>query len=163
MIRLHSLLLAPALVALALVAPACAGDDSGGTHDTHGTDTGTDTGGAEVDTYSDGMMKTSANGHFMIALTSDPGPPVKGDNTWTLVITDHEGADLEGGTVVVTPWMPAHGHGSTNTAVVSDMGGGAYEATPVTLQMAGTWDTTIEISGNGMTDEVHFVFEIPEA
>ncbi len=98
----------------------------------------------------------------MVALTSEPGPPMKGVNAWTLMISDHAGADAEDAEVIVTPYMPEHGHGSQSDAVVTVDGGGQYTVTPVDLHMAGVWDSTIEITHGGMTDEVHFVFDIEE-
>lgn len=180
------------LCVLALAAaPACSGDDSdtnATTHDSHTTSTGTDThdshtsgtdthgtdthadtdtdtdtGGVDVDEYMDGITKASDAGAFTVSLTSDPSPPIKGVNTWTLMITDGGGAGVEGGTITVTPWMPAHGHGSNSEAVVTADGGGQYTVTPVDLHMAGVWDTTIAIDDGMAMDEVHFVFDIPEA
>ena len=111
----------------------------------------------------DGITKASDAGAFTVALTSDPSPPIKGVNTWTLMITDGGGAGVEAGTVTVTPWMPAHDHGSNSVAEVTVDGGGQYTVTPVDLHMAGVWDTTITIDDGMAMDEVHFVFDIPEA
>jgi len=153
---------APRLLKLAAAAAlilgvGCDDHDDHDSHDSHGDESGD----ADVDEYSAGLTKDSEAGHFSVELTSEPGPPVKGVNTWTLMVLGH-GSAAEGAEVEVTPYMTEHGHGSNSEAVVTDDGAGQYTVTPVDLHMAGVWDTTIAITHGGMSDEVHFVFEIEE-
>ncbi len=62
-----------------------------------------------------------------------------GQNTLDIHVTDPDGAPVAGATVVVDPQMPSHGHGSTETPTVTDLGAGDYQAFPVTFQMKGPW------------------------
>lgn len=128
-------------------------DDHG--HDDHGEE-------LEHDEYkAGGITKMTDDGHFMVTLVSDPEPPSKGFNTWTLTIMNHEEQSMvDGAMVTIEPWMPEHGHGSDSEATVEAMGQGDYVCETVELQMLGTWDTTVKITHGEMSDEVHFVFDI---
>jgi len=127
-------------------------------HDDHG-DHGEQ---LEPDTYeAGGITKMTDAGHFMVTLVSDPEPPSKGLNTWTLTVMSHEDMSMvDEATVTIDPWMPEHGHGSASDAVVEAMGQGDYMSDTVELQMLGTWDTTVTVTHGDMTDEVHFVFMV---
>jgi len=160
-LRRPSLLLR-GLLAAALPSTLAACDDGSAEHehDDHGHD---DHGHApELDAYeAGGITKASDDGLFMVRLVSSPEPPAKGLNTWTLEVMRHDDmAMIEQAVITVEPWMPAHEHGSDSEATVEDMGQGMYVADPVELQMRGTWDTTITIEHEDMTDEVHFVFAV---
>lgn len=143
--------------ALGLTLGAC---DESETHDhehgPHGH------GDHEHDEYTiGGITKMTDGGHYMVALVSDPEPPSKGMNTWVLTVMRHEDMSMvDGATVEIEPWMPDHGHGSDSVAVVEAMGQGDYRSQTVSLQMLGTWDTTVTITDGDMTDEVHFVFMV---
>ena len=99
-----------------------------------------------ADAYSPGMEKTSQSGNLIVRLSdSQPGPPQKGDNTWTLQLRDKAGSPLSGATLDVTPYMPDHGHGTPVKAQSSEAGSpsGQYRVTPVNLFMPGLWQVTI--------------------
>jgi hypothetical protein len=101
--------------------------------------------------YAAGMHVASAAGTFGVKLLdSVPGPPVKGNNSWTIEIDDAaSGAPVDGLQVSVTPWMPDHGHG-TQPVVVSAVGGpGQYGLMPVYLYMSGFWQVQIGIKSTG--------------
>lgn len=154
-------LLVVACLSLSLTA-GCEHDE----HDEHENHDGHDSSESselEADEYSEGMVKECDGGHFSVALSSEPGPPAKGVNTWMLEVSDHSGAAAPGATLTVTPTMPEHGHGSQSVAEVTDDGEGQYTVTPVDLHMAGLWDVEISIEAGETTDEVHFVFEIVES
>jgi YtkA-like len=85
---------------------------------------------------------TSGALHF--SLRTSPDPMRVGQNEVVVTVTDVQGARQDGCNVVVTPWMPGHGHGSTEKAVVAPLGEGGYRAFPVTLQMAGQWELRVE-------------------
>jgi len=74
---------------------------------------------------------------------TEPNPPRVGQNVLKLTVHDAAHKLLSGAKVTVTPFMTAHGHGSSETPVVTDNGDGSYEASPVTLTMPGTWEITI--------------------
>lgn len=97
--------------------------------------------------YLPGMHVASSAGAFELKLlASVPGPPVKGNNTWSVEIDDGtSGAPLDGLVVSVSPWMPDHGHG-TEPVVVTPMGGsGRYSLMPVYLYMSGLWQVQFGI------------------
>lgn len=86
---------------------------------------------------------------FTVTAAFDEAAKV-GKNTMTVTVKDAAGAAVAGATVTVDPQMPAMGHGSIDTPVVTDNGDGTYKADPVTLQMSGKWTITIKASkGNG--------------
>src|SRR4051794_41635875 len=69
--------------------------------------------------YTAGMQKTAPKGQLSVTLlSSDPGPPIKGTNVWTLLVSDSGRAPQTGATVKVKPFMPDHGHGSPAKPVI---------------------------------------------
>ena len=70
------------------------------------------------------------------------------------------GGPVDGLTVSVQPWMPAHGHGTSIVPSVMPMGSGAYEIDDVYLYMAGTWQVRIAFSGTE-SDTAVPSFDIP--
>lgn len=131
--------------------------------DTHGSETGETEGGdcaAETrdDEFAVGLSKS---GSLVTAtfVSSDPAPPIKGDNTWVLDFTDAQGMPLADLEIVVTPMMPDHGHGTPINAVVTATDtAGRYEVTPVNLFMAGLWEITFDITVAGQADSLMFGF-----
>lgn len=86
-----------------------------------------------------------------VAFTIDPDPPVVGKNKLHITVKDADGADVAGAKVTVKLSMPAMGHGSTEDPVVSEVGGGKYDAAPITFQMAGSWLVRVDASHGGAT------------
>jgi len=111
------------------------------------------------ETYQPGMQQAGMNKLFTVKLLdSNPGPPVKGTNTWMIAVADAGGAPVPGATITVVPFMPDHGHGSPIKVAVTDQGGGQYQLAPLYLFMAGIWQITINITANNMTDQSVFYF-----
>ncbi|MES1172498.1 MAG: FixH family protein [Bacteroidota bacterium] len=111
--------------------------------------------------YAPGMLATSTQTSpvFTIKLVnSDPGPPVKGDNTWTLEVDETAtGTPLDGLDVTVTPWMPDHMHGTTKVVEVTPAAAaGQYALAPVYLRMSGFWQVKVTVIstklGGGTTE-----------
>jgi len=93
--------------------------------------------------------------HSVAIAEAMPAQPIRGDNTWTVLITDESGTPVEGITLDARPWMPDHGHGSSVEETVTDMGEGMYMLDPLNLFMAGYWEVALEITdADGVTDEV---------
>jgi len=83
-----------------------------------------------------------------------PDPPTTGQNALMLHVHDDTGAPVPGATITVDPQMPMHGHGSTETAVVTDDGDGVYTASPVTFQMPGAWKVTIDVTAGALSGQL---------
>jgi hypothetical protein len=130
----------------------------GGTSHDHGGACAQET---RAESYRAGMEKTGKQGALVFRLLeSQPGPPQKGDNTWTLSIQNSGAAPLPGATVTVTPFMPDHGHGSPIRAEVSELampaGGGQYRVFPINLFMPGLWQITVAAQASGVSDSAVF-------
>lgn len=151
--------LCPVLAACFLV--ACGDDDGHGGHDGDHADAGHD---CEADTRDEefvaGMSKTgSADAYTFTLVDSTPAPPDKGDNAWTLELTDAEGAPVDGVDFEVEPFMPDHAHGTPKQVVVTPMGDGLYGLDPVNLFMPGLWEITVRaVDGDTTLDSVVFRF-----
>lgn len=98
--------------------------------------------------YQAGMSVMSDGGLLTVKLlSSTPGPPVKGYNTWVLEIAQTDtGVALEGLEVTVEPYMPDHEH-STTPVGVELAPPAAYRLYPVNLKMSGLWEVRMTISG----------------
>ncbi|RMH44636.1 MAG: hypothetical protein D6689_02005 [Deltaproteobacteria bacterium] len=148
-----------ALLAVAAALAACGGDDHD--HD-HGADAGIDCSlimeGQDV--YSPGLEKVGDAGYAVRLLMSDPAPPARGDNTWTIEVVDASDAPVDGLEIDVDTWMPHHQHGSPIHA--DDMPAGApgqYTLAPVNLFMPGIWEVTLHLMQNGSeVDSVVYTF-----
>ncbi len=119
------------------------------------------TGDPRADMYAANMEKVGESGLFTFRLvSSDPAPPVKGTNGWTLEILDDGGMPVDGMTIDVTPYMPDHGHGTSIVPQITDMGDGEYSVTPLYLFMGGIWEVTIDAtsSDGASTDSAVFTF-----
>ncbi len=114
--------------------------------------------------YVAGQEKVGKQGALSVQLIeSQPGPPQKGDNTWTLAVKTSAGTPVAGATVNVTPFMPDHGHGSPIKAITSELstpaGAGQYRVTPINLFMPGLWQITVAVqTGSGTSDSAVFPF-----
>ena len=143
------------ILLLSVVVPACSGDD--GTSDGDSVDC-TKVSGA--DEFTVGLAKDGSSGMLDFAMMSaDPAPPTRGDNTWIVQINDMNGAPLEGAMLTVTPFMPAHQHGTPITVKTTPAGApGQYTLSPVNLWMPGVWETTIRATSATATDSALYAF-----
>jgi hypothetical protein len=142
------------------------GDDGQAEHASDSTETHGETGSESVcavetrdDDFAIGLSKSSS----LVGATfvsANPAPPIKGDNTWVLDLTDANGAPLTGLTIVAVPMMPDHNHGTPINAVVTELEQpGRYEITPVNLFMTGYWETTLDVTlAGGEQDSLMFGF-----
>lgn len=131
---------------------SAADDGSGDGADDGGTETGGDDGTMQArceseerdDDFALGLAHEGAEMQVAIA-DADPAMPIRGDNAWTLAVTDSSGAPMTGLDLTVGPWMPDHGHGSPVQVNVTEVGDGEYLVEPLNLFMAGYWEITVEI------------------
>jgi hypothetical protein len=88
-----------------------------------------------------------ATGDLTVACALEVEPAVVGQNALLVTVT-RAGQPVTDAVLTVDPQMPMMGHGSTETPVVTNEGGGSYRAFPVTFQMPGYWEVTVEaVSG----------------
>ena len=97
-------------------------------------------------------------GLYHLALSTEPDPPVADDFTLRLDITSG-GEAVEEATLTVEPWMPAHGHGVLDDPVVSELGGGAYQA-DWAWAMPGYWEVTLTIDAKAGVDTAVVAYEV---
>lgn len=106
--------------------------------------------GCQVETRADaiapGLTKTGDGGVTAELLEVVPAMPARGDNRWTLALSDG-GTALDGAEITPVPWMPDHGHGTTVDAEVTPLGDGQYEIDSLNLWMPGLWEITFDIAG----------------
>jgi hypothetical protein len=110
-----------------------------------------------AETFTTGMKKTGEMGMLSFVLvTSDPAPPARGNDTWTVRI-EKNGQPQMGATIGVALFMPKHGHGSSVVPIVTPMGDG-YSIAPLYFFMPGLWRVTLTATVGGMTDSARFFF-----
>jgi hypothetical protein len=109
--------------------------------------------------YVAGIAKTGPAGYTLTLLDSNPAPPNKGDNVWTVEVTDPAGLPVPAITVQTVPFMPDHGHGTPIVPVVTDQGDGVYLIDPVNLFMPGFWEIELTATDDDQDlDTVTFNF-----
>jgi hypothetical protein len=102
------------------------------------------------------ITKPTLSGAWIVSLTaSETSPPLIGTDTWTLRITDPQGAPANV-TMTIRPWMPDHGHGTSVIPMSTPEGGGVYRITPLYFFMPGLWQTTFTMTEDSLTDAVVF-------
>jgi hypothetical protein len=138
---------------------ACGTDDHG--DDMEEVDCAKVTG---VDTFVVGLEKAGMSGLYNFRLMSaTPAPPARGNNDWVVQVNAMNagvvGAPVEGAMIKVTPFMPAHQHGTGVPIVITPMTEpGQYQLAPVNLWMQGVWETTIRATLGATTDSVVYKF-----
>jgi hypothetical protein len=103
---------------------------------------------------------SSTSGALHVELRSVPDPMVRGENVGQLTLTDASGQPAEGVTVEVLPWMPSHGHGTSQAVEITDQGGGVFITNPLYLFMAGEWQIQMKFQG-AVDDTAMATVEIP--
>ncbi len=129
-------------VAVLACTPDPTGTDAGTTPDAAGPTCGNASVGQELSDAASGLHATLD--------TISPQPAERGNNTWTLRITNATGAVVTGAQVLLHPFMAAHGHGTTPAdfdAVESPAG--TYTVGPFNLFMPGDWTVTVSIQQTG--------------
>lgn len=149
-----------ALLAVVVLA-GCSGDD-GMTTDM------VDCSKVSADTFVVGLEKMGMNGAMDFKLMSaTPAPPARGDNAWVVQINSMAsgvvGAPVDGAMLQVTPFMPAHQHGSPiMVQITPGTTTGEYNLSPVNLWMPGVWETTIRATSSAaVSDSAVYKFCIP--
>lgn len=114
------------------------------------------------ETYAPGLAHAGRKGALNVTLlSSDPGPPVRGNNVWVIDVRDAAGAPAADLTMTVTTFMPDHNHGSAvRPKITPGASPGQYRVDPVNLFMAGLWQITITVTNASQQpiDTVVFAF-----
>lgn len=145
-----------ATMGLGLLLGAGCGNGNGGNADMAGGSTcAAET---RADVYKAGLQRASTNKLYNVTLVSStPAPPIKGDNTLLVTLTDGSNA-VDGATIAVNLVMPDHGHGTPIKVVVTPMGSGQYQLAPLNLFMSGLWRVEINVTTQKGVDQAVFQF-----
>ena len=142
---------------LVVVTAAC----SGGTDNTDDTTSYNCADEDRADEFVVGLEKNGLSGKLVFKLLeATPAPPSRGNNAWILQVTSQgTAAPVTGATMVVTPFMPDHQHGSPIVVGIEPMPeAGNYKLSPVNLWMPGLWETKITAQNGQETDAAVFSF-----
>lgn|GEM_PF-2266841 len=118
----------------------------------------------DLDHLDESPRRTLPSGITVALAAGDPDPVDRGDNTFTLELTDDTGAAyvhpgaLDDGTFLLSPYMPAHGHGTVPLDFVpnadAEVDDGTYIFGPIDLFMPGRWDLhfrLLDVADGGTT------------
>lgn len=108
----------------------------------------------EYSVFEPGMEMRSDQGNFYLTLLSaDPDPPDEGDNDWIVRLETESRSTVNGGVVVVEPWMPLHGHGVNPPNYPGrETGNGEYTIPTFDLIMPGVWEFQFLMTESMMND-----------
>lgn len=112
------------------------------------------------DTYVAGLEKPGAKGVLTVRLVeSQPGPPLKGDNTWVVEVRTAAGELVNDAMITPVPFMPDHNHGTSIKPKVTFQGAGRYQIAPLNLFMSSLWRVQIDVkTPEGAMDGAAFFF-----
>lgn len=102
---------------------------------------------------------TTVDGLYELGFTPEPDPPTSGQALLRVAVAEAGGGPVEGAQLTVIPWMPEHGHGVSQEPVVTELGGGEYEA-GWSYVMPGYWELAVQVHGPAGTDEVLIAYEV---
>ncbi len=152
-------------LSLLLVPASLLAGCGGGMPDTGVTPQGACGDESRADTFVEGLEKASDGGMFKVKLlrveiNELATRPDRGDNTWTLELTDANGASMNPSVFTLRPWMPDHGHGTTPliNPIRPSMPEGRFEVGPFDLFMSGFWEFTVHVEDNGQSDQAKLGF-----
>lgn len=93
-------------------------------------------------------------------VAATPEMPIRGINSWTIALSDLEGAPLTGCEVWLTPYMPEHGHGVATVPDVTEGDDGQYQVDQIELIMPGLWEMRFKITCEGWEDSERITYGI---
>ena len=105
-------------------------------------------------------LKSDA-GDFLLTIQTDPDPPIRGTNTVTYTVSDASARSVDGLTLAIVPWMPAHGHGTSVHPTIVPHGKGVYEIQDVLFFMPGLWELRSTLTSSVGPDHATPSFTIP--
>jgi len=98
------------------------------------------------------------SGDLLVWIFSDRNPPVRGDNTFEVFVTNANGQPITDATISFDINMTNMNHGK-NVVTASSSGNGYYSG-KVHFLMAGPWRVIVDIEHAGQTDAVRFDFMV---
>jgi hypothetical protein len=108
--------------------------------------------------YEPGLEQPGESGLLSFRLVSaEPAPPAKGQNSWLLELFDGDGAGVGAAEIEATPFMPDHGHGSTQIPSVS-VADESYDLSPIVFFMPGLWRVRLDAQTDLGDDAAEFFF-----
>lgn len=80
-------------------------------------------------------------------LETFPVPPGVGDNEWIVSMRDTAEVPMTGlaASLLVTPFMPEHGHGTPTAVGIAEVDAGEYRLGPVNTFMPGLWRIRLDV------------------
>ena len=121
---------------------------------------GCDDGGAQSPSDAGDTVGAEVVNTLLVTAEFASATPSVGQHHLAITVKNGAGEGLAGATVTVLATMPAMGHGSTETPVVVDQGGGAYDAYPVTMQMPGAWRVKVHAVVGGEVGDLSFDLDV---
>jgi hypothetical protein len=97
-------------------------------------------------------------GDLLVWLFSDPNPPVRGDNTFEVLVTGVNGRPISDAAIAFDINMTNMNHGK-NEVTAAPLGEGRYRGV-VHFLMAGPWRVIVGIDRAGQTNNVRFDFMV---
>lgn len=114
---------------------------------------------SRANTFAANLEKVGQGGVYRFVLvSSDPSPPVRGTNRWTVRINDAAGAPVTGSVIEISSFMPDHGHASSVKASSTEQPDHSYVIEPLYLFMPGLWQITLKATTGTVVDSAVFTF-----
>lgn len=109
-------------------------------------------------------VATSLGGMFTAAWRP-LGGPVPENELFELEVLLFEGADtatpLTGAEVLVSAWMPEHGHGMNRRPEAVEVAPGRYRVRGMLLHMEGFWELFVDVILGGVSERAQFELTLP--
>lgn len=99
----------------------------------------------------DGGTPAVPTNPLVFAVTIVPDPARLGRNVLSVIIRGTNGVPVPNANLSVGVFMPAMGHGSSETPVVTVNGAGEYTVEHVTFTMQGTWRVTLTATAGDLS------------
>ncbi len=103
---------------------------------------------------------TKKMGDYSVTAAMDKNPPIRGDNSLTIVLKDAAGSAIEDARVSVDYSMPAMpGMPPMNYKANTELQGGEYKGT-LNFSMSGPWNVTVKVKRGGKTKRAKFNVDV---
>ena len=103
----------------------------------------------------EGEVFTSERGLFRVAYESQLVPiAINRMHSWTLSVTDQDGAPVTGAEIAIKGGMPQHNHGLATAPTIEPAGEGRYLLQGLRFHMMGYWELELTIDDGNAKDSV---------